>query len=73
MTDFGAHDAIDLVENCCQAENVLIGLDSNQFAFPQISGLVKKKCDKTTIRVRGVRIADDLLVRDFTATEPNTK
>ncbi|MBK5233087.1 MAG: IS3 family transposase [Thermoleophilia bacterium] len=38
-----------------------------------ISGLVKKKRGKTTIRVPGVRVADDLLLRDFTATEPNTK
>lgn len=39
----------------------------------EISGLVKKKRGKTTIRVPGVRVADDLLLRDFTATEPNTK
>jgi putative transposase len=38
-----------------------------------ISGLVKKKRGKTTIRVPGVRVADDLLLRDFTATSPNTK
>lgn len=39
----------------------------------EISGLVKKRRGNTTIRVPGVRVADDLLVRDFTATEPNTK
>jgi putative transposase len=38
-----------------------------------ISGLVKKKRGKTTLRVPGVRVADDLILRDFTATEPNTK
>ena len=38
-----------------------------------ISGLVKKKRDKTTLRVPGVRVADDLILRDFNATEPNTK
>ncbi len=39
----------------------------------EISGLVKKRRGNTTIRVPGVRVADDLLLRDFTATEPNTK
>lgn len=39
----------------------------------EISGLVKKRRGNTTIRVPGVRVADDLLVRDFTAAEPNTK
>lgn len=39
----------------------------------EISGLVRKKRGSTTIRVPGVRVADDLLVRYFTATEPNTK
>ena len=39
----------------------------------EISGLVKKMRGNTTIRVRGVRVADDLLVRDFTATAPNMK
>ncbi len=37
----------------------------------RISGLVKRKRGKTTIRVPGVRVADDLLLRDFTATAPN--
>lgn len=36
-----------------------------------ISGLVKKKRGKTTVRVPGVRVADDLLLRDFTVTGPN--
>ena len=38
-----------------------------------IPGLVKKKRGKTTLRVPGVTVADDLILRDFTATEPNTK
>jgi putative transposase len=38
-----------------------------------ISGLVKKKRGKTTLRVPGVRVADDLLLRDFTAKAANTK
>ena len=38
-----------------------------------ISGLLKKKRGKTTLRVPGVRVADDLLLRDFTAVEPNTR
>jgi putative transposase len=37
----------------------------------RISGLVKKKRGKPTVRVPGVRVADDLLLRDFTATAPN--
>ena len=35
--------------------------------------MVKKKRGKTTLRVPGVRVAEDLILRDFTATEPNTK
>lgn len=38
-----------------------------------ISGLVVKKWKATTIRVPGVRVADDLLDRDFTASAPNQK
>lgn len=38
-----------------------------------ISGLVDKKWKATTIRVPGVRVADDLLERDFTATAPNQR
>lgn len=38
-----------------------------------LSGLVEKKWKTTTIRVPGVRVADDLLDRDFTATAPNQK
>jgi putative transposase len=38
-----------------------------------MSGLVEKKWRATTIRVPGVRVADDLLDRDFTATAPNQK
>ena len=37
----------------------------------EISGLVPRKRGKTTIRVPGVRVAGDLLLRDFTATGPN--
>ncbi len=40
-------------------------------ARARISGLVKKKRGKTTVRVPGVRVASDLLLRDFTATAPN--
>jgi putative transposase len=40
-------------------------------ARARISGLVKKSRGKTTIRVPGVRVAGDLLLRDFTATAPN--
>jgi transposase InsO family protein len=36
-----------------------------------ISGLVPRKRGKTTVRVPGVRVADDLLLRNFTATGPN--
>lgn len=38
-----------------------------------ISGLIDKKHKATTIRVPGVRVADDLLDRDFTATAPNQR
>ena len=38
-----------------------------------ISGLIKKRRGKSTLRVPGVRVADDLILRDLTATEPNTK
>ncbi|MGK2954195.1 MAG: IS3 family transposase, partial [Solirubrobacterales bacterium] len=37
----------------------------------RISGLVPKRRGKTTIRVPGVRVASDLLLRDFTATAPD--
>jgi putative transposase len=36
-----------------------------------ISGLVNKKRGKTTIRVPGVRVADDLVERQFTPAAPN--
>jgi putative transposase len=36
-----------------------------------LSGLVPKRCRRTTIRVPGVRVAGDLVDRDFTATGPN--
>jgi len=36
-----------------------------------LSGLVPKRYRRTTIRVPGVRIADDLVERDFDATAPN--
>jgi putative transposase len=38
-----------------------------------ISGLIEKKYKKTTVRVPGVRVADDLLDRDFTATGPDQR
>ena len=37
----------------------------------RISGLMPKRRGKTTIRVPGVRVADDLVLRNFTATGPN--
>lgn len=37
----------------------------------RISGLIKKRRGKTTVRVPGVRVASDLLLRDFTATAPD--
>lgn len=36
-----------------------------------ISGLVAKKRGRTTIRVPGVRVADDLVERQFTPPSPN--
>jgi putative transposase len=38
-----------------------------------LSGLMTQKWRRTTIRVPGVRVADDLLDRDFTATAPNQR
>ena len=38
-----------------------------------LSGLIVKKYKATTIRVPGVRVADDLLDRDFTAAAPNQR
>jgi putative transposase len=38
-----------------------------------LSGLVRHRRGRTTIRVPGVRVCDDLLDRDFTATAPNQK
>lgn len=38
-----------------------------------ISALIEKKYKGTTIRVPGVRVADDLLERDFTAKRPNER
>jgi putative transposase len=38
-----------------------------------LSGLIEKKYKKTTVRVPGVRVADDLLDRDFTATDPDQR
>ena len=38
-----------------------------------ISGVMPKRRGKQIIRVPGVRVADDLLLRDFTASEPNSK
>lgn len=39
----------------------------------EISGLMPKRRGKQVIRVPGVRVADDLLLRDFTASKPNSK
>jgi putative transposase len=36
-----------------------------------LSGLVPKRCRRTTIRVPGVRVADDLVDRDFAPVAPN--
>lgn len=36
-----------------------------------ISGLIAKRRGRTTIRVAGVRVADDLVARNFTPTAPN--
>jgi putative transposase len=36
-----------------------------------ISGLIPKKRGRTTIRVPGVRVADDLVARDFTPAAPD--
>ncbi len=36
-----------------------------------LSGLVPKRCRRTTIRVPGVRVADDLVDRDFSPAGPN--
>ncbi len=36
-----------------------------------ISGLIKRKRGKTTIRVQGVRVADDLVRREFRPAAPN--
>ena len=38
-----------------------------------LSGLITRKWKATTIRVPGVRVADDLLDRDFTASGPNER
>ena len=38
-----------------------------------LSGLIVKQWKATTIRVPGVRVADDLLDRDFTASAPNQR
>ncbi|MCA1680670.1 MAG: IS3 family transposase [Actinobacteria bacterium] len=38
-----------------------------------LSGLIPKKYKATTVRVPGVRVADDLLDRDFTATAANQR
>jgi len=38
-----------------------------------LSGLITKKWKATTIRVPGVRVADDLLDRDFSADAPNQR
>jgi putative transposase len=36
-----------------------------------LSGQIKRRRGKTTIRVQGVRTAPDLVERDFNPTEPN--
>ena len=37
----------------------------------KLSGLVRRRRGRTTIRVPGVRVANDLVGRDFTAPAPN--
>jgi transposase InsO family protein len=37
----------------------------------QVSGLVRRRRGRTTIRVPGVRVANDLVGRDFSAPAPN--
>jgi len=37
----------------------------------QLSGLVRRRRGRTTIRVPGVRVANDLVGRDFSAPAPN--
>ena len=37
----------------------------------QLSGLVRRRRDRTTMRVPGVRVANDLVGRDFSAPAPN--
>ena len=38
-----------------------------------LSGLIEKKWKATTVRVPGVRVADDLVDRDFVAQQPNER
>ncbi len=36
-----------------------------------LSGLVRRKCGRTTVRVSGVRVAAELVERNVTRTAPN--
>jgi putative transposase len=54
-------------------EGVRVGRERVERLMRQagLSGLVKKKRGRTTIRVPGVRTAPDLVERDFASSEPN--
>jgi putative transposase len=54
-------------------ESVRVGRERVERLMRQagLSGLVKKKRGRTTIRVPGVRTAPDLVERDFASSEPN--
>jgi putative transposase len=55
------------------AEGIRVGRKRVERLMRQaaISGLVPKKRGRTTIRVPGVRVADDLVARDFAPAAPN--
>jgi putative transposase len=55
------------------AEGIRVGRKRVERLMRQagISGLVAKKQGRTTIRVPGVRVADDLVARQFTPAAPN--
>jgi putative transposase len=55
------------------AEGVRVGKKRVERLMRQagISGLVRRKRGRTTIRVSGIRVADDLVERDFAPAAPN--
>ena len=55
------------------AEGVFVGCKRVERLMRQagLSGLIKRRKGKTTIRVPGVRVADDLVERDFRPAAPN--